>query len=62
MGKGDTWNTMDNRFSKTAGALPNTMDFLGSFGFELMVKADEVRDTLPPKIHTPHKCFGPDCD
>ena len=32
MGNGDTWNAMNNRFAKVAGFLPNTLDFLGSYG------------------------------
>ena len=57
-----TWDTMDNRFRKLAGPLPNTFDYLDMAGFELMVKADYMRDTLPPGIKEPKKCFGPDCE
>eukprot|EP01000_Liburna_glaciale_P006323 NODE_7369_length_281_cov_807.193966_g6209_i0.p1 GENE.NODE_7369_length_281_cov_807.193966_g6209_i0~~NODE_7369_length_281_cov_807.193966_g6209_i0.p1 ORF type:complete len:66 (+),score=13.56 NODE_7369_length_281_cov_807.193966_g6209_i0:28-225(+) len=39
-----------NRFSQVAAELPHTLDFMDMVGYELMVKADEMWDTLPPKI------------
>jgi hypothetical protein len=57
-----TWDVMVNRFSKVAGPLPNTFDYLDMHGYELMVKADEMFETLPPAIATPKRCFGPDCE
>jgi len=56
-----TWDVMNNRFKAVAGPLPNTFDYLDMYGYELMVKADYVQDTLPPAIAEPKKCFGPDC-
>ena len=53
---------MDNRFSKLAGPLPNTFDYLDMHGYELLVKADYMYETLPPKIADAKRCFGPDCD
>ena len=37
-----TWDVMVNRFSKVAGPLPNTFDYLDMHGYELMMASYAV--------------------